>query len=451
MKDKEKSTTKRKKLKISRIVLLFFVIVVIVLIFYRINLRRKLDSRLKGIRAEGYPVTFDELNEWYSIPAGLENSAYIVLDAMDFYNEPNEINSLPVMSSAKLPNRTETMSQEMKKIISQFLSDNQKSLDLLHKTIDLENSCYPVDFSLGIGTRAPHINNMRRMAQLIQLEAVLASEEKKTDAAVKSIKSILGVAKSLNKEPITASQAICIACNGNAVTSFEYAMNRVAFSDEQLIELGKAFRKAENLNGILNSFLGERCVVLDILMHPSSFYFDQKAAVAFPPVLFAYKVLGVNERDATIFLDQVDEAMEVCNLPADKRLEAAKTLNEKIAGITAEHVLLHHTMPLFGNMIIVDLRSIARLELAQTVIAVQRYRLRNDRLPDSLDNLVPDYLETVPLDPFDGKELKYKKLEPGYIIYSIGDDQIDDGGKEQPEDKEKGTGNTWDITFIIEK
>ena len=42
------------------------------------------------------------------------------------------------------------------------------------------------------------------------------------------------------------------------------------------------------------------------------------------------------------------------------------------------------------------------------------------------------------------------KLESGFVVYSIGEDLNDDGGKEKPTGKKKKD-ETWDVTFIIER
>jgi hypothetical protein len=94
-----------------------------------------------------------------------------------------------------------------------------------------------------------------------------------------------------------------------------------------------------------------------------------------------------------------------------------------------------------------ELTHLAELDCARTALAIQRYRLAMAHLPDKLSDLVPVYLDTVPKDPFDGNQLRYKKLPTGFVIYSIGQDKTDDGGKERPP---KGPAN-WDITFIIER
>jgi hypothetical protein len=85
-------------------------------------------------------------------------------------------------------------------------------------------------------------------------------------------------------------------------------------------------------------------------------------------------------------------------------------------------------------------------------LGIERYRLANGKLPENLAELVPAYLDTVSKDPFDGQELRYKRLEKGYVVYSIGRDLSDDGGTELlPPSKRTGGKESWDVTFIVER
>ncbi|MCX7643538.1 MAG: type II secretion system protein GspG, partial [Armatimonadetes bacterium] len=60
--------------------------------------------------------------------------------------------------------------------------------------------------------------------------------------------------------------------------------------------------------------------------------------------------------------------------------------------------------------------------LTQVAIALRLYRRENGRYPETLQELVPQYLPSVPLDPFDGKPLRYERLRNGFKIWSIGQD-----------------------------
>jgi hypothetical protein len=65
-----------------------------------------------------------------------------------------------------------------------------------------------------------------------------------------------------------------------------------------------------------------------------------------------------------------------------------------------------------------------------TAVAIERYRRdHDDALPQALAALVPEYLASVPDDPFSGRDLLFRAGANAYTIYSIGPDLTDDGGE----------------------
>lgn len=72
--------------------------------------------------------------------------------------------------------------------------------------------------------------------------------------------------------------------------------------------------------------------------------------------------------------------------------------------------------------------EIAR-NVAVTAIALKRYQLRHDHLPDTLDQLVPEFVKSVPTDCMNGRPLRYRRNTDGtFLLYSVGDNGKDDGG-----------------------
>lgn len=66
---------------------------------------------------------------------------------------------------------------------------------------------------------------------------------------------------------------------------------------------------------------------------------------------------------------------------------------------------------------------------ARILIALRRYERRNGHLPEKLDELVPEFIEEVPRDPFDGQSLRYSRERR--ILWAVGENLRDDGGSKK--------------------
>lgn len=64
--------------------------------------------------------------------------------------------------------------------------------------------------------------------------------------------------------------------------------------------------------------------------------------------------------------------------------------------------------------------------VTQAMLGLKAYKTQHGRLPQTLDDLVPEYLKAVPIDAFDGKPIRYDPAKR--ILYSVGKDGADDGG-----------------------
>jgi hypothetical protein len=78
------------------------------------------------------------------------------------------------------------------------------------------------------------------------------------------------------------------------------------------------------------------------------------------------------------------------------------------------------------------------LAATRTLLALRAHKQDHGRLAQSLDELVPDYLAEIPIDPFDGKPIRYAPSRK--IVYSVGTDMVDRGGS----DRERADRARWD-------
>jgi hypothetical protein len=74
-------------------------------------------------------------------------------------------------------------------------------------------------------------------------------------------------------------------------------------------------------------------------------------------------------------------------------------------------------------------RRLALTRSAIAIIAAEQYRRGNGgAMPDSLESLVPTYLDALPVDPYSGNPLRYHREADRLVIYSIGENRRDDAG-----------------------
>ena len=112
----------------------------------------------------------------------------------------------------------------------------------------------------------------------------------------------------------------------------------------------------------------------------------------------------------------------------DAMFNATRRVNKEIPALPVTYTLIKIMVPSLSRAAILNVRLHAELKCARAALAAEQFRLTEGRLPQSLDELVPDYLDAVPVDPFDGQPIRLAVIDKGIVVYSIGDDLIDDGG-----------------------
>jgi hypothetical protein len=80
----------------------------------------------------------------------------------------------------------------------------------------------------------------------------------------------------------------------------------------------------------------------------------------------------------------------------------------------------------------------ATILATRTGLACRLYKSRTGEYPENLGVLVPGILSEVPVDPFTGKPFAYRREGAGFIVYSLGSNEKDDGGR-----------STYNITKLV--
>ncbi len=95
--------------------------------------------------------------------------------------------------------------------------------------------------------------------------------------------------------------------------------------------------------------------------------------------------------------------------------------------------------------------ALAHRRFAATALALRLYEIDHGQRPQSLAELVPDYLPAVPLDPFDADngELRYLPDAPSPLLYSVSTNGIDEGGVHGLKDDGRVDLYAHDLPFFL--
>jgi hypothetical protein len=66
----------------------------------------------------------------------------------------------------------------------------------------------------------------------------------------------------------------------------------------------------------------------------------------------------------------------------------------------------------------------------EAIACLCAYRMEHGAYPESLAELVPDYMPEQPLDPWTGDPMIYRRQPDGsFVVYATGPNRGDDGGR----------------------
>ena len=355
-----------------------------------------------------------------------QNAALVYVKAFDAFTDTKEVleeGKVPIVSIAEAPDEPrEPFGEEMLAASREFLERQSPALKLLSEASHLPESSYPSKIT--DSPYMPHLKQVREAARLLAVAAWTEAESSNGDAAVERIREGLAVAGSLDGEPLLTSRLTASVCRGVAVEGLTRVLARSHPSDGALAALQADLRQsAERLtfDGIVE---GDFALLCDLYTGGTAGLAEDAEGLYglikrwwLRRMLRQYLVNSMPGYRAAL------EAVENPT-PADLSLNAPS----RFAPFDLTKVFFLATVdPLRSGQVGVE-RARAKLLAAEAAVAALRYYNANARLPESLDELVPEYLQTIPIDPFTGRALLFLQTDDGVMIYSVGGNGVDDGG-----------------------
>jgi hypothetical protein len=316
------------------------------------------------------------------------------------------------------------------------------------KLKDYPEGRYPITYSADfVTTPLPHVQEARMVVYLLQFDVLLRAQEGDADGALESCRAILNCGRSVGDEPLSISQLVRIALRAIAVSPTQRALAQGEPSDAELRQLQELLEK-EAAEPLMRTWArGERAgqdqlldaietcktrmTARDLVKMATGSGVGGGARTGYDPAALLDSLAlcsnaGVTSQRAAL-LRYNTRVVEIAQLPPEEQYARAKELQ---AALKDQPLLVRALAPPLSKITEAERRTGTQLRCAAVALAAERYRRDRGHWPDGPEALVATgYLRAVPTDLYDGRPLRWRRLDDGAVVYSVGPHGQDHGGR----------------------
>jgi hypothetical protein len=312
----------------------------------------------------------------------------------------------------------------------------------------------------------PNLGLQRELARHLAADARVALSRSEGDRFVSDINALLGLAHHAGEHPVLIAKLVGAAIAVLAVDTTGRALADRAdlLSEPQLIALAHRFgaMPVEIDVGVERLFFedtvqrmysddgrgGGRLVVGEALnlLHRGDSPASAVLKGAGGPILSALAVGRwevVREWDRLMGITRDEAAMPMWTwTAAPGEREISRVTKSKWYNV--RYFPLPALIPAIGRVTVTSNTAAMRRDGVTAAIALELWRRSHGSYPATLDDMTPDLLPAIPIDRFDGAPLRYHVDAAGRpVIYSVGMDRDDDGGRPTAAENPDATASQW--------
>ena len=277
---------------------------------------------------------------------------------------------------------------------------------------------------------------VRQLARLAAVRAVWEGRHGNVAEAYHWVTVGLHMANGLTGDPLLLNGMVSVAISSIMLRAFNGVLCVTQFAQPFPSDLLAELTVVADRLKAARFFEGERC-------------FSNAIRVQFGQTLLR-PWLTLNEM-AT--LDMTTELIDLMSEPNDA-LHAARAMElahriklqpgqPKLTLLNQHRILAEIIRPALEASVLGFDRGVALARSALIVVALKQCKAEQGAYPAALEALSPQYSKTLPVDPFSGGAFHYRREGDGFVLYSVGQDGRDDGGKRG----RKGAGDqVWCLT-----
>ena len=396
-----------------------------------------LDKAIEQARAVDPRLTIEEIEASRKVWPDDENGALVLsqifpqleeLSERVKQNDP-EIQKLPIIGDMELPELGRRWDADMSEGVGRFLAQHAHELAVIDQLADYEGGRFPLEiksnplFILDTDRYKP----FRMAAKMKCIELLRDASSGKNDRVIRHLLAMSTLPRLIDDEPLLVSALVGIALDSLTIAATESSCSILAFSADELMAIDEILVQSDIPNRLYLGMLGERAtqfIIGQAMLDGDSEVLGKDVSGGLDRIpVFS----GFFRRDAAMTMRIADERIKAADNP-DVTMADLHALEIQYGTPSRYSFLSGMFGRIYTRSFILAKRQIAELRAARIALAVERYRIDRRLWPKRLDELVPDYLETIPADPFKDQAMSYLVDDGTVVVYSIGDDETDNGG-----------------------
>jgi hypothetical protein len=401
--------------------------------------QRQAQSRLQRIiddlDASDLGWRLEEIEQARAVVPDAENSARLVVAVRR--RLPGNWPPQPLFAALQGVEPQEQLRLEFLALLADELDRLTPALHEARKLADRPRGRYPITYAPNpINTLLDQQQQSRLVSALLAYDARRLAQEGDPKAALASCRAALNAGRSLGDEPTGISQLVRTAGVAVGCGEIERVLAQSEPAEDDLALVQRLLLEEDRFPTLLVLLRGERAMgnrLFEGVAKGEVRLGDAGSTPAPPPGLMD-SIGGWLERrhfgpEHPLQLETMTGRVKVARLPLHEQPAAMKDRAiEEDRDLPSGAVMTRLLLPALDKLCQASWRKHAQVRSLAVLVAVERFRKANGRWPDRLDELTPRFLAAVPLDPYDGKPLRYRRLGDGVVVYSVGPDETDNGG-----------------------
>ena len=332
----------------------------------------------------------------------------------------------------------EVLNEEQLRVLRLELERASEAVRQARGLVNFPRGRYPIVYAKNVvSTPLDHAQNARYSVLLLRDDALLRAHSRDISGALLDFKAIVHLNRGLGDEPMLITMLIAMSIDQRAVLVLERTLGLGEATEKELLEIETYLLEQAQVPYFLIGCRGERAGIDSSLERVQSGELSVNEFATLGGTSWlggaqewlnrTYASLTIKQHRAEA-LNLLTDAVELGKQPMENQQAGFLLWDRKIKQMKGWR-LAHLLLPPLSKIADADIRNKASLRSAAVGVACERFRLAKGRWPKALEELVPQFLDQLPIDPFDGQPLKMKYSDGTFVVYSVGIDRVDNGGQ----------------------